>query len=432
MNSQWGPHPLIRRVFMIAAMVIGLAPMAGVSHPDGAAARAESTDAKPLKVFILAGQSNMQGHAHVRTLDALALDPELVPLLEAIQDPDGSARVHDEVWISSLGSADEERTGRLTVGYGASGRGPKIGPELTFGIYMHKHLDEPILIIKTAWGGKSLHTDFRPPSAGPYTFNESELRTFERQEKDIEALRAERAEASGHYYRSMMEHVHHVLADIGRVYPAYDPEQGYELAGFVWFQGWNDMVDGGVYPDRDKPGGYDLYSELLAQFIRDVRADLEVPHLPFVIGVMGVGGPTDLYGPEQQRYKAVHQNFRNAMAAPADLPEFKGSVVAVQTGDYWDMEFVALQTRERSIKPEVDELNRRVKEGELSSEAGKAAIEKLYAETFTPREMMILRESTSNAEFHYLGSARIMTRIGQAFADAMASVLQNATRESVR
>lgn len=432
MNSQWGSHPSIRRVFMIAAMVIGLAPMAGIFHPDGAAARAESTDANPLKVFILAGQSNMQGHAHVRTLDALALDPELVPLLEAIQNSDGSAREHDEVWISSLGSADEEKTGRLTVGYGASGRGPKIGPELTFGIYMHKHLNEPILIIKTAWGGKSLHTDFRPPSTGPYAFNESELRTFERQEKDIEALRAERAKASGHYYRLMMEHVHHVLADIGRVYPAYDPELGYEVAGFVWFQGWNDMVDGGVYPDRDKPGGYDLYSELLAQFIRDVRADLEVPQLPFVIGVMGVGGPTDSYGPDQQRYKAVHQNFRNAMAAPADLPEFKGSVVAVQTGDYWDMEFVALQTRERSIKPEVDELNRRVKEGELSSEAGKAAIEKLYTETFTPREMMILRESTSNAEFHYLGSARIMTRIGQAFADAMASVLQNATRESVR
>ena len=44
----------------------------------------------------------------------------------------------------------------------------KIGPEFTFGIYMEKELKEPILIIKTAWGGRSLNTEFRPPSAGPY------------------------------------------------------------------------------------------------------------------------------------------------------------------------------------------------------------------------------------------------------------------------
>ena len=31
------------------------------------------------------------------------------------------------------------------------------------------------------------------------------------------------------------------MAEIKSVYPGYDPEQGYELAGFVWFQGWNDM-----------------------------------------------------------------------------------------------------------------------------------------------------------------------------------------------
>jgi hypothetical protein len=61
-------------------------------------------------------------------------------------------------------------------------------------------------------------------------------------------------------------------------------------AGFVWFQGFNGYVDGGVYPDQDKPGGYDLYAELLGHFIRDVRADLAAPRLPFVIGVMGIDG----------------------------------------------------------------------------------------------------------------------------------------------
>ena len=116
-------------------------------------------------------------------------------------------------------------------------------------------LGEPILIIKTAWGGKSLNTDFRPPSAGPYEFNEAAARSSSRNRARIStAIKAEKAEATGHYYRLMIDHVKKVLADIKQVYPDYDPRQGYELAGFVWFQGWNDMVDGGTYPNRDQAG----------------------------------------------------------------------------------------------------------------------------------------------------------------------------------
>jgi alpha-galactosidase len=62
------------------------------------------------------------------------------------------------------------------------------------------------------------------------------------------------------------------------------------------------MVDSGTYANRDKPGGYDAYSTAMAHFIRDVRKDLNAPKLPFVIGVLGVGGPTADYGPDQQRY----------------------------------------------------------------------------------------------------------------------------------
>ena len=88
----------------------------------------------------------------------------------------------------------------------------------------------------------------------------------------------------------MIEHVRKVLADIKRVVPEYDPKQGYELAGFVWFQGFNDLVTDWTYDKRNQPGGYDLYGQLLAQFIRDVRKDLSAPKMPFVIGVMGIGG----------------------------------------------------------------------------------------------------------------------------------------------
>jgi alpha-galactosidase len=294
---------------------------------------------------------------------------------------------------------------------------------------MEKLLDEPILIIKTAWGGKSLHTDFRPPGAGPYEFNEAQLKGFEKQGKDIGAIEADKAKASGHHYRVMIDHVKKILADIRRVYPDYDPRQGYELAGFVWFQGWNDMVDRGVYPDRDRAGGYDKYSELLAQFIRDVRTDLSAPKMPFVIGVMGVGGPIDKYSPEQQRYKGTHHNFRTAMAAPATLPELRGNVVAVPTAEYWDMEVVALRARESTIKQRADEINNEMNEGDLSREEGKAALARLYAEVFTAREMVILKESTSNADFHYMGSARIMAQIGKAFAEALVEMMERRSDE---
>ncbi|MFT5124723.1 MAG: hypothetical protein ACI97B_003360, partial [Verrucomicrobiales bacterium] len=187
--------------------------------------------AKPLKVFILAGQSNMEGHAKISSFDHIGMDPKTVPMLEAMRAKDGSPRVCDDVWISYFTGSGEggEGFGKLTAGYGsrsdAAVAGEKIGPEFTFGIYMQKMVNEPILIIKTAWGGKSLHTDFRPPSAGPYAFNESQLANIAKQGKDLEKIKEERAEATGRYYRLMTEHVHRVLKDVKRVVPSYDPKQ---------------------------------------------------------------------------------------------------------------------------------------------------------------------------------------------------------------
>ena len=395
----------------------------------GLCGRGVMAQEKPLKVLILAGQSNMQGHAHVRTFGPMGLDPKTVPILKEMRNADGTPRVCEKVWISSIGCAEDEQVGKLTVGFGAKVRGPKIGPEFTFGIYMQKLLDKPILIIKTAWGGKSLNTDFRPPGAGPYKFNGTQLEEYKKQGKDIEKVKAEKAKVTGHYYHLIIDHVKKVLADIKRVYPDYDPKAGYELAGFVWFQGWNDMVDRSTYPNRGKPGGYDTYSELLAQFIRDVRKDLSAPKLPFVIGVMGVGGPVEKYSPEQLCYKGIHHNFRMAMAAPAALPEFKGNVVAVLTEKYWDMEVVELREREKKIKEKVDEVNKKMKEGKLSREEGKAALDKLYAETFTPREMEILKKSISNFDFHYMGSAKIMAQIGKGFTEALVEMMEGHKHE---
>lgn len=377
------------------------------------------TAAKPLKVYILAGQSNMQGHAHVRTLDVIGLDPKTAPMLKEMRNADGTPRVCEEVWISSIGSSPEEKAGKLTVGFGASKGNEKIGPELTFGIYMQKHVGEPILLIKTAWGGKSIHTDFRSPSAGPSEIPEARLKRLLEKGADIDQIKADQAKATGHYYRLMVAHVKKVLADIKRVYPGYEPKAGYELAGFVWFQGWNDMVAGDVYPNRGKAGSYDAYSEVLAHLIRDVRKDLAAPKMPFIIGVMGAGGPVENYPDEKLRYLAIHDEFRKAMAAPAALPEFKGNVAAVWTEKYWDAELDTLRSEDRGIRKEFKDL---LEKGDVARKDEKAFLEKRRLEAFDDRELEILEKGASNAEYHYLGSAKILGQIGKAFADELAKL----------
>lgn len=372
--------------------------------------------AGPLKVFILAGQSNMQGHANVSTLDSMADDPKTAALLREMRNADGTPRVCERVWISSVGCAGDgwsdviEQKGKLTAGFGASTA--KIGPEFTFGISMQKALGEPILLIKTSWGGRNLHTDFRPPGAGPETFNDYTISQWKRRGLDPDQEAAKIHRNAGVFYRHMIEHVRKVLADIKRVVPEYDPNQGYELAGFVWFQGFNDMIDGWTYHDRMKPGGYDLYSQLLAQLIRDVRKDLSAPRMPVVIGVMGIGGVKEGKKPPQLY-------FRQAEAAPALVPEFQGNVVAVPTAPYWADDLDALQQRREKLNARID---REAKNHPgLTQAARDDAYRKAMAESFTPEELKRMK-GISNGGYHYLGAARILAPIGKAFAEAMVSL----------
>lgn len=391
-----------------ALVITALVGPASLSRAEAAQARR-----RPLKVFILAGQSNMQGHANLSTLDSMADDPKTAPLLREMRNADGTPRVCDRVWISSLGCGGNqysdliEQTGKLTTGFGASPS--EIGPELTFGLYMEKRLREPILIIKTSWGGRSLHTDFRPPSAGPYVWSDYELARCKRRGDDLEKDKAEKIEATGMFYRHMIDHVRKALANIHRVVPLYDEKQGYELAGFVWFQGFNDLVSDWTYSERMKPGGYDMYGLLLEQFIRDVRKDLSAPKLPFVIGVMGIGGVTE-------GQKAPQKYFREAQAAPASLPEFKGNVVSVETASFWDDGLDALQQRKENLMARLEQAAR--KDPSLSRAEKDAARKKAMGEQFTPEELNRLK-GVSNGGYHYLGAAKILAPIGKAFAEAM-------------
>jgi alpha-galactosidase len=360
----------------------------------------------------------MEGHAHVRTIEHLSMQEETRPLLDAMVQSDMTPKVHPLVWISSINSQGV-RSGLLTTGFGANHE--KIGPELTFGYFLQQKLGEPILLIKTAWGGKNLHTDFRPPGAGPYRFSQGEIERLKREGKDLEELQRQKREATGVFYRAMLAHVRGVIDQIATEVPFYDPQVGYELSGVVWFQGWNDMVDGTVYPQRGQPGGYDEYSNLLAQWIRDVRKDLGVPQLPVVIGVMGVGGPTHLYDGEQRRYAAIHQTFRDAMATPASLPEFQGSVFALRTETHWDLELSGLVQRESKL---MQESKRIAKERQWDDKARQTWVDAQRMATFSDRERELLRKGVSNAEYHYLGSSRILGGIGRSMSDAMGELVQ--------
>jgi hypothetical protein len=381
-----------------------------------------TTPAAPLKVFILAGQSNMEGHAKIETFDYIGDDPATAPLLREMRSADGHPQVADHVWISYFtgsGETNGEGFGKLTAGYGSRQKpesdGGKIGPEFTFGLTMDKALAEPVLIIKTAWGGKSLHTDFRPPSAGPYVPSAADVKN-----KKFESVedREKKTAATGRYYRLMIEHVKFVLKDIKRVVPAYDAKAGYELAGFVWLQGWNDMVDRNVYPELPKgsPGNrFEQYSQWLAAFIRDSRKDLGVPKLPFVIGVMGVHGAHP---------DASTVAFREAMAAPAALPEFAGNVTAVATAPFYDEPLGAIYRKYAECRQKRYTLENRVKAGAMTKEAADAEAKVFEAELISPAEAALWKRGASNAEYHYLGCAKTFALMGRAFAEATLELMK--------
>jgi len=247
----------------------------------------------PVKVFILAGQSNMEGQGKIRldpkrnqgkgTLEYLVKHPATAERFKHIVDDRGEWLSRKDVWIWYLG-----RKGNLTVGYGA--RNDRIGPEFQFGHVIGDCFENQVLLIKTAWGGKSLAKDFRPPAS------QGKL---------------------GPYYTRMIGHVKDVLANLKDHFPDYDGD-GYEIAGFGWHQGWN---DGCSLNDCKE------YETNLANLIRDVRKDLGVPNLPFVIANSGFGGR----GQKVSRRLMIVE----AQAAPLRYEEFKGNVACVDTRDFF-------------------------------------------------------------------------------------------------
>jgi len=312
----------------------------------------------------------MEGKAKNKLLEHQATDPKTARLFAHLRK-DGRWIVRDDVYIKFL-----ERHGGLTIGYGSRDR---TGLELEFGTVMGDHFDEPVLLIKAAWGGRAIYRRFRPPSAGmpdeAYLQNELEKKQAnvrKRNEKKnrndplptMEQIKAPFGEA----YRDMIAEVRGVMKDHASLFPRLKGRE-LELAGFVWFQGWNDMVS-----ER----GRSEYASNMAHLIRDVRKDLDAPNMPVVIGAMGQNGSKEAGG---SMAEIVEAQF-----AVAKLPEFKGTVRTIRTDVLVDK-----------------------------------AAEELYPKWKQHFEQW--EKTGSDFGYHYMGSAIWFNRIGKALAEEMLDVM---------
>ena len=281
-------------------------------HAQEAPAAAPKVAVAPtLRVFLLAGQSNMEGQAVVDLDHAEHYNGGRGTLAQVVQaagqkasatetasttengsktksryqhllDADGNWAVRRDVVVWYRAGGERLKVGELSLGYAVYEGRHHFGPELQFGHVLGARMEEPVLLIKTAWGGKSLAVDFRPPSAGGTT---------------------------GAYYQRMLSEYREAIAGITKNFPQFAQHQP-QLSGFVWFQGWNDMVDADATLH---------YAENLEHLIRDVRRDLGVAKLPVVVAETG---------------NADSVVFRTAQLRGTEHPDFVGNVTFVPTRQF--------------------------------------------------------------------------------------------------
>ncbi len=326
-----------------------------------------SAHAKPLKVFILAGQSNMDGQANVSTIDFLGedKDPARAALLKTFK-LDGKLVTRDDVWVANAGVYD-----KLQPGFGGRKNydklGSCIGPEYAFGYYMGEALDEQVLLIKYGPGGQSLYANFRPPSSG---------------KPEIKGMKPEDI---GAQYRVLTGYAHQTLDNLKKHFPAYNEKDGYEVAGFVWFQGYNDQFDENARKE---------YGQNLVHLIKDLRAEFKAPQMKVVVGVMGVNGVKNEVGKQKE--------IRDAQRSVNTVAEFAGNVKAIESAPLLHPDIVALKTV-----------------GWLNTERD------LKKQPLTPDEDTMLKRATSSQGYHYYGEGRFFILLGKAFAETMLDLLGN-------
>jgi len=252
-----------------------------------------------VKIFILAGQSNMVGQgtvdptqAHLDknggkgTLKYLVTNSATHATYAHLVGSGGKWASRNDVWLVDL-----DHSGPLTV------TGETIGPELEFGTVVGNYYQDPVVIIKTAWGGKSLYSDFRPPSSGGTV---------------------------GQSYKDMTSRVHDVLDHLKKYYPSYTGK-GYDIVGFGWHQGWNDRVNPDAVPE---------YKTNCVNLINDLRKNFAAPQMRFVLANTGMGG-------WKETNERALKLMTDQLAVPSDPRLVNGHAAAVETRGFWRDEAVS-------------------------------------------------------------------------------------------
>jgi Carbohydrate esterase, sialic acid-specific acetylesterase len=278
---------------------------------------------KPVKVFILMGQSNMLEMGNITgdkdgTLEFATKKEQLYPFL---RNDSGWTTRQDVRMVAVMGSGGPGKTQArknewLTVS------GSRIGVEQGIGHHLGNALDEPVMLLKSAIGNRSLGWDLLPPGSPSYEFQDpKDKKTYiyagygqspERWEKGTEPKPI--TWKAGLQYDGDIARAKEVLANLGKHYPGATK---YEVAGFFWWQGDK---------DRYNPGHAEMYERNLAALITSLRKEFEAPNAKFVCATLG---QTDKANPTGTEKSILEAKF--AIADAKKHPEFAGTVATVYT-----------------------------------------------------------------------------------------------------
>ncbi|GAB4198692.1 MAG: hypothetical protein Tsb002_33790 [Wenzhouxiangellaceae bacterium] len=242
--------------------------------------RDSSAQTLPVKIFIIAGQSNAVGDGRIiqgsaprpqGTLEYVAAN-DIRGDYRFLVDEQGNWIERDDVWITNLGNG-RTQSGNLRVNYLTNVDSDRVGPELGFGHVIGDQYDNPVLLIKLGYGGATLYNDFRPPSSGapaiPNGAGDRECGPGFRAGQGI----------TGDCYREVIDEVTQVTNNLSAYVDGYQAGQGYEIAGFIWIHGLT---------DRGNSNAWEEYESNMVNFITDIRSDLSTPNLPFVLVTPGM------------------------------------------------------------------------------------------------------------------------------------------------
>ena len=212
--------------------------------------------------------------------------------------------------------------------HGVEACGATFGPELGFGFVMGTFHDEPVIVMKADIGNRSLGWDILPPGSPRYTF---EGREYPGYGETIDADGTIRKPKDGEWYAGKQYDdytaaIRTVLDNFGERYPQFK-DQGYEVAGFAWWQG---------HKDGGSAAHIARYEENMVNLIKAWRQEFNAPQAKWVIATVGFHG-RDM----PENYVRIAEAQLNA-ADPQRHPELAGTVKTIDARPFW---------RDSSISP---------------------------------------------------------------------------------